>query len=336
MFISQAIPLIMTAMDAHQPVMLMGSTGIGKSDLGHQLAKMRKVDLIDIRLAQYESVDLRGCPDIQNKRTVWNIPEIMPTKGKGIFFIDELNQADQYVQAAAYQLILDRRLGNYELPVGWEILAAGNRLTDQAIVQPMGTALKNRFGHITIETDHASWHAWAVPNGIHQFITGFLRFKPILLNQLDESTYKPHEIKATQNENAFATPRTWAKLSNLLNIDDSKHRVFDYAMMMVGKGAATEFQSYVNMTANLPAIEDILNGSVRRPDFDAPGLLISICAGLSQQASKSNFAAATQYVSHMDPEYQSMFMRDMILRDEGFDATSTFTQWAVKNTAFNL
>ena len=118
----------------HTPVMLWGPPGVGKSQMVAQVADKNNVEVIDIRLSQMEPSDLRGIPFRENGSVEWAVPAMLPNEerhGKsGILFLDEITSAAPSVSAAAYQLILDRRLGQYTVPDGWAIFAAGNRQGD--------------------------------------------------------------------------------------------------------------------------------------------------------------------------------------------------------------
>jgi len=115
----------------HTPVMMWGPPGVGKSQMVSEVAARYRAPVIDIRLSQMEPSDLRGIPFRVGDHVDWAIPSILPDAGrhgeKGILFLDEITSAPPSVSAAAYQLILDRRLGAYAVPPGWAIFAAGNR-----------------------------------------------------------------------------------------------------------------------------------------------------------------------------------------------------------------
>ena len=115
----------------HTPVMLWGAPGIGKSQIIRKIADDHGAKVIDIRLSQMEPSDLRGIPFKNGDLVDWSIPSILPNEKRhgiqGVLFLDEITSAPPTVSAAAYQLILDRKLGEYEVPVGWVIFAAGNR-----------------------------------------------------------------------------------------------------------------------------------------------------------------------------------------------------------------
>ena len=183
------------AIEAKRPVMLWGAPGVGKSDVVAQVAEKRGVELRDVRLSLLDPVDLKGfpIPDHDNKQMTWLPPHflpamtvkkarallntkdgkktalpdhLMPNDSQGILFLDELPSAPQAVQAAAYQLILNREIGNYTLPEGWAIIAAGNREEDRAVVHKMPSALANRFVHLNFDIHLDDWCEWALDNGI--------------------------------------------------------------------------------------------------------------------------------------------------------------------------
>ena len=187
----------------HTPVMLWGPPGVGKSQMVAQLAEQYDVPVIDIRLSQMEPSDLRGIPFRVDDFVEWAVPSMLPDDkrhgSKGILFLDEITSAPPSVSAAAYQLILDRKLGNYEVPEGWAIFAAGNRQGDRGVTYTMPAPLANRFSHYEVEVNLDDWVAWAWNRGINDRIIAFLRFRPDLLFDFDPA----------HNPVAFPSPRSW-------------------------------------------------------------------------------------------------------------------------------
>ncbi|MCP5352754.1 MAG: MoxR family ATPase, partial [Chromatiales bacterium] len=139
----------------HTPVMLWGPPGVGKSQMVGQIAARHGVKVIDVRLSQMEPSDLRGIPFRVGSHVEWAIPAMLPNEERhgpaGILFLDEINSAPPSVSAAAYQLILDRRLGEYEVPDHWAIFAAGNRQGDRGVTYQMPAPLANRFSHYEVD-----------------------------------------------------------------------------------------------------------------------------------------------------------------------------------------
>lgn len=180
----------------HTPVMIWGPPGIGKSQIVAQIAQHHSVPLLDIRLSQMEPSDLRGIPFRVDKFVEWAPPSILPDAQRhglaGIMFLDEITSAPPSVSAAAYQLILDRRLGEYRVPDGWAIFAAGNRQGDRGVSYAMPAPLANRFTHYEIEAHTDDWVTWAYAHGIDERLIGFLRFRPELLFDFMQHVIRSH------------------------------------------------------------------------------------------------------------------------------------------------
>lgn len=239
----------------HAPVMLWGPPGIGKSEIISQLGQKHDVAVIDIRLSQIEPSDLRGIPFRENDHVIWAIPALLPNARrhgeKGILFLDEITSAPPSISAAAYQLILDKKLGDYELPEGWVIFAAGNRQGDRGVTYTMPSPLANRFSHYELESHLDDWVAWAYSNNIDERIIAFLRFRPDLLFDFDPAL----------NPIAFPTPRTWEYASRALQKFSSNSRLLLGALQAcVGETAGVECFAFVENYTNIPDIDDIIQG----------------------------------------------------------------------------
>ena len=187
----------------HTPVMLWGPPGVGKSQIVAKIALQHGVPLIDIRLSQMEPTDLRGIPFRNGQLVEWSIPSVLPDAERhgpaGILFLDEITSAPPTVSAAAYQLILDRRLGEYQVPEGWVIFAAGNRQGDRGVTYAMPAPLANRFTHYEVEVNLDDWIVWANSVDIDTRVIAFLRFRPDLLFSFDPA----------HTPIAFPSPRSW-------------------------------------------------------------------------------------------------------------------------------
>jgi hypothetical protein len=246
-----------TSTDAHAntPVMLWGPPGVGKSQIIAQIAQNHGVPLIDIRLSQMEPTDLRGVPFRKGDLVEWSVPGLLPDATRhgpnGILFLDEITSAPPTVTAAAYQLILDRRLGEYRVPAGWVIFAAGNRHGDRGVSYVMPTPLANRFTHYEIEAHLDDWVAWAHASGIDERVIAFLRFRPDLL----------FDFNPAQNPVAFPSPRSWEYAHRaLVKFGDAPHLLLDALQACVGAAAGVEFNAFVEHMNDLPDIDAILRG----------------------------------------------------------------------------
>lgn len=243
------------AQGIHTPVMLWGPPGVGKSQIIAGIARRHGARLVDIRLSQMEPTDLRGIPfKTSDDRVKWSVPEMLPDSNSsepGILFLDEINAAPPSVSAAAYQLILDRRLGEYEMPKNWAIFAAGNRQGDRGVTYAMPAPLANRFTHYHVEPNLDDWIAWALENNIDERIMGFLRFRPDLLFRYDPA----------HNPEAFPSPRSWEYADRALK--KFGHRpdlLTDTLQACVGDDVGVELKAYIDNMENLPDIDAILEG----------------------------------------------------------------------------
>jgi len=320
--------------DAGQPVMLHGSPGVGKSQVVKQLSTERNIGLIDLRLSQLDPVDLRGVPSVGDGRTSWNAPDFLPRDGEGILFLDEINSAAQATQAAAYQLVLDRKLGDYELPKGWNIIAAGNRASDRAIVNQMSTALKNRFVHLDFEVHNEDWCQWALTSGIAVPVLSFIRFRPALLNEFEQRNDSKEERERLQHlkdAKAFATPRSWEFMSKIVDQQPDSEVEYDLYCGTVGEGAAAEFMGYLKYYRDLPNLDAILLNPKSGKIPTEPATLYALATGLAAKATPDNMERVVQYALRMQPEFQVLLVKDAVARDNSLANTKAFNEWAIKN-----
>ena len=240
----------------HTPVMLWGAPGVGKSQIVTQVAQQHGVAVIDIRLSQMEPTDLRGIPFRHGDKVEWAIPSLLPDAErhgeKGILFLDEITSAAPTVSAAAYQLILDRRLGEYSVPPGWAIFAAGNRQGDRGVTFTMPAPLANRFSHFELDTHLDDWVAWAYSNHIDERVIAFLRFRPELLFDFDPA----------HNPVAFPSPRSWEFAHRALRkFEQQPDLLLDGLQACVGPAAGIELKAFIDNLDNLPDIDAIVTGA---------------------------------------------------------------------------
>jgi len=248
---------IRKAISKRRPTFLWGPPGIGKSDLVKQIGDELEREVIDVRLALWEPTDIKGIPyyNSDQGKMVWAPPAELPTdpESTAIIFLDELNSAPPAVQAAAYQLVLNRKVGTYELPKGVDIVAAGNREGDRGVTYRMPAPLANRFIHLEMKVDFDDWQDWATLNGIHPEVVGYVGFAKQDLNDFDPKS----------PSKAFATPRSWSFVSDLLQDDDiDTETLHNLIAGAVGDGLAVKFMAHRKIAGRLPKAEDILSGKV--------------------------------------------------------------------------
>jgi len=259
----QARKATLKAFQSKRPVFLWGPPGIGKSDVVAEIAADLGGAMIDLRMAQMEPTDIRGIPFFNKElnKMDWAPPIDLPDEEFAsqypvvVLFLDEMNSAPPAVQAAGYQLILNRRVGKYKLPDNVVLIAAGNRDSDKGVTYRMPMPLANRFVHIEMRPDFASWQQWAVNKGIHKDVVGYLSFAKQDLYDFDSKS----------SSRAFATPRSWCFVSDMIKdetngVDDDINRVL--VAGAVGDGLATKFMAHRKVASRMPEPSDILSGKV--------------------------------------------------------------------------
>ena len=277
------------AFKSKRPIFMWGPPGIGKSDIIKQLGIELDAHVIDVRLSLWEPTDIKGIPyfDSNDGTMRWAPPSELPSqelasKHKNIvLFLDEMNSAAPAVQAAAYQLILNRRVGTYFLPDNVSIVAAGNRETDKGVTYRMPAPLANRFVHLELAVDWDDYFEWATENKIHKDVVGFLTFSKKDLYDFDPKS----------SSRAFATPRSWSFVSELLvDNDTDEGTLLDLTSGSVGEGLAGKFMAHRKVASKMPNPTDILSGKVKKMESKEISamysLTVSLCYELKEACDK--------------------------------------------------
>jgi len=282
---------IQRAFSKKRPIFLWGPPGIGKSDIIHQIGEYMDAHVIDIRLSLWEPTDIKGIPyySANDNKMVWASPSELPdaelaAKHKYIIlFLDEMNSAAPAVQAAAYQLILNRKVGQYVLPDNVLIVAAGNREADKGVTYRMPAPLANRFVHLEMTVDFDDWFQWAINNDIHKDVVGYLTFAKKDLYDFDPKS----------PSRSFATPRSWSFVSDLLDDElGDEETTTDLVSGSVGEGLAVKFMAHRKIASKMPNPTDILAGKVKElqnKEISAMySLTVSLCYELKESSDKND------------------------------------------------
>jgi hypothetical protein len=305
---NEAKSAIRHAINKKRPIFMWGAPGIGKSDIVKQIADEQGRPVIDVRLPLWEPTDIKGIPyyNATENTMSWAPPAELPhdKDSKAILFLDELNAAPPSVQAAAYQLILNRRVGKYKLPDNVVMVAAGNRESDKGVTYRMPTPLSNRFIHQEMRVDFASWQEWAVENKIHKDVVGYLSFAKQDLYDFD----------AKSSSRAFATPRSWSFVSQLLNDSVDDETAMNLIAGTVGEGLAVKFMAHRKVAGRMPNPKDILDGKVKDLNIKEVSamysLVISMCYELKDAVeqkvdSKKFHEMADNFLAYMMKNFET-------------------------------
>lgn len=343
---SQAlITAISTAYRLQEPVFLWGPPGIGKSDivaqaaklLGTQLAKEKKIkkpedfQLIDFRMALRDPTDIKGfpMPDQDSKTMRYYRDAELPKSGYGILFMDELVSATPATQAAGMQLTLknhngEHAIGDYVLPPGFAIVAAGNRETDRGVVHRMPTPLANRFTHLEAECDKDAWLQWAMRNDISPELIAFHRWKEDMLFKFDPKL----------DSKAFPTPRSWVRTEKFVKEaipDDVKYELIKGT---VGEGPGSEYWAFRKLINELPTLEEIIMSpkTTKVPGPDQLSARYAITTLMGANANETSFEPFLEYSERMDKEFQACFVRDSLLKNDKVKTLKVYGKWALANS----
>ena len=325
-------------------VMLWGQPGVGKSQAIRQIAKNieektnKKVNICEVRLLLFNPIDLRGIPVANYDKTlaVWLKPQIFQMDKSdniiNILFLDEISAAPQSVQSAAYQITLDRTIGEHKLPDNCLVIAAGNRVSDKSVAYKMPKALANRLMHFNISTSFNNWKKWALHSNIHPMVIGFLAFRPDLLNTFDSS-----------NEAlAFATPRSWEMVSNILNtINDDLDKVYSLVSGLIGGGIAYELRTWSKVYQNLPKVEDIFLGK----NVDVPknvSEIFAVCSMMVRYVKNNKYdlygiANSIKYASKFPKDFSILLIEEYMAIDKDYNKKlimlPEFSRWLNNNAS---
>ena len=306
------------------PVFVWGSPGIGKSSIIKQIAVEKGLEFVDLRLSLLDPTDLKGIPffDQENNEAVWASPNFLPKNpnSKGILFLDEINTAPPSVQASAYQLVLDRKVGDYELPKGWSIVAAGNNESDRGVVYRMPPPLANRFVHLNMEVSFEDWKAWAYENGIESSIIAFLNY---------DST-KLFDFEPSKNQKSFPTPRSWEYVHKILSSDMPESLLMDIVSGAIGSESATAFMSFRKVMNRLPDIDKLLKGEAQEFEHDSQvlfALIAGLISNIKQESSKEKIDNALKFSLSLPKEFSVMLVKDMQQNKINVEGSLVWEDW---------
>ncbi len=314
--------------EARQPCIVWGPPGAAKSQIAQQVAAAAGRTYVDVRALLLDPVDLRGIPwRDPDGRTRWAPPAFLPPSddaGSWLINLEELPSAVPMVQAALYQLVLDRKVGEYELPEGASLIACGNREGDRGVVNRMPTPLASRFVHLEINVDAGDWCAWGAANGIAPEVLFFIQLRPDLLHTFDPQS----------RERAFACPRTWEFASGIVKRRNGLDPAAERALLRgaVGEAAAIELCAFLQVWRELPHPRAVLDDPDNADVPDNASALIALCGSLYRLASDVNLDAIVTYAERLRREVGEFLVGSCIRRDPALQRTPAFIRWAAART----
>ena len=325
---SELAPTLALLVEARQPTILWGAPGCAKSALAQQVAADAARAYVDVRALLLDPVDLRGIPWRDGDgRTRWAPPAFLPPAddpGRWLINLEELPSAVPMVQAALYQLVLDRKVGEYELPEEASLIACGNRESDRGVVHRMPTPLASRFVHLEILVDSDDWLAWGAANGIAPEVLFFVSMRPELLHCFD----------AQSKEKAFCCPRTWEMVSNVVSRRAGLAAGVERALFRgtVGEAAAVEFSAFLRVWRELPHPKAVLDDPGNAVVPENASALIALCGSLYRMADDVTLDAIVTYARRLRREVGEFLVGSCVRRDPDLQRSPAFIRWAATST----
>jgi MoxR-like ATPase len=308
------------------PTILWGSPGIGKTETVTDVFTSHGYFVHVLHMYSLDVLDFRGYAvpskedGLMHFQQIANVLPRPDDKRKGILFLDEFNVAHHSIMQMALQLNTSRRIGDYKLPEGYSIIAAGNRETDRAMVNPMPSPVSARFMHIDVGVDFDDWITWARSHGMRDDLISFIRNRPELLNQFDPRS----------NHRVWPNPRAWAWANRAMN-SRPPERQYAAVAGLVGEGAATEYIAHARL--NLPDMALILNAPATAPvpSKSEVSLMYAISTKLGSLIDKDNLAAVNVYLARLPADFSIMAIRDAYNRNHAIVNCKAFAAWAAAN-----
>ena len=310
-----------------QPVFIWGAPGIGKSEIVRACSEALGIGLVDLRLSIFDPSELKGYPVVagtgKNQRMTFVPPAQLPATGEGILLLDELPGAPPSVQNAAYQLVLDRALGEYKLPPGWRIVAAGNHASSGGVHYTQAPALANRFIHLELETDQADWDVWAAAHGIDDLIRAYIRYQP----------HRLHDISLHKVGKAFPSGRSWAFANKVLQMPASHSTRLQLLSGTLGEAVALEFQAFVRDAEQLPSIKEVFTSPDTAKLPASPSARYAAITMVERHSTEKNIDKALQYIGRLPAEFQVFFAASVARTKRELVTTKALIDWSISNKA---
>lgn len=217
--------------------------------------------------------------------------------------------------------MLDRKIGEYELPEGWAVVAAGNRERDRAVTHRMPSALANRFVHIDFTVDSNEWLIWAENQGLNEEIIEFIRFRPNLL----------HDFHPEKDNRAFPTPRSWEFASRLVDRKMPVELLEELLEGTVGKGATTEFLAFSRLRRQLPDIRRILKDPMAVELPRDPAVLSATCQMVGRSMQPEYVEQVFSFADRLPDEFGVLLVREAVRNCNDLINTEQFASWSARN-----
>ena len=297
---------------------LIGGAGLGKTTIVKDVAAAMDMECSVLSLAQYDAGELGGwpVPSKDGDTMIRMRPDWMPTKGRGVLFLDELPQAPVANQNIAAQIVNERRVGPHRLPEGWVIVAAGNRASDRAGTNNMPSHLKDRLMFLEVEADLEDTIKYFYSKRVDERVCAFLRFRPEWLHKFD------------RDANACPSPRSWERVASIMSWGLDPVNQLEALAGQVGRAATADFHGFLKMYSTVPDMDELIANPMGAMISDDPAVMYAICAALSVKMNPKNAGNVVKYLMRLpQQEFAAFVMKDALARDPALKQTDAVRQW---------
>lgn len=315
---------------------VLGSPGVGKSDMVNQIAEAFGLYVIDFRAAQSDPTDFNGFPTMNEDRTrsYYAPPMTFPLENDSIpegysgwlLFFDELNTSPPMVQAAAYKVLLDRMVGQQHLHKKVAMVCAGNLETDKAITQRLSTAMQSRLITIEVKPDVNEWCEWAQKNGVDHRIVAYVQWRPDNL----------HAFNANHSDFTFPCPRTYKFASNLFDVWGNTIGIDKLEILKgtVGPGVAAELITFCDIFQDLPTRQQMIDDPdtvlINSSQLD---ILHAITGIIAKEFDTNSSESLLKIINKMPVEFQVVTVNGILRRDVNMKEEVNLKPWIRTNAA---
>lgn len=305
MNVKTAIVELIKAAKAGEPVLLMGPPGIAKSTIPQIVAELLSLPYREVRPAEFESVDFRGIPTVEAKRTTWNVPDFWPTEPCVLNF-DEITQAPMELTSPLLKMFLGRSIGDYQLPAGTVLVATGNSASDRAGCSRLSSALRERCVVINIQPEFSEWVEWFQQQPFHdETIVEYLKLNPVQFHSWD--------AKLDFNQ---PTPRNWARVAKLLPFEPEQETIAG----VIGQPVSEAFFRFRRANVKLPSVPAVIDGTEKLPTN--PAIMSAFVKSVVEWASNfdpdsrgTSWENATGLIETLEGTYQVQFLKHVAKHD---------------------
>lgn len=315
------------AIDFHfaidRPLGILGDPGIGKSQIVAAATERYGLPLVVMNLVLSDSTDFSGLPFLLTlpdgtQVTEWVKQRLFLQREPYVLFLDELFQAPVATMNVAAPIILEKRVGDIQLPPDCRVIFASNKASNKAGTNRVPSHIPNRATMVELEVSNDDWLLHAMQSGMPEVLPAFMMMRPNLLHDFDPSRM------------VNATPRQWFGVGNMINAGLPEDIKFDCIAGCVGEGPAAEFIGFEKIMGQVPTREQILMNSETTPVPEDPSAQYAIAGMLIQNTTGNNFDTVVQYMQRMPEDFQAMFCKEVLRLQPTVTSCRGYVKWAIR------